>query len=310
MLRLNQDSQLVKDESGSIDQNRNMMDNDDTSSDLSDSEHFLTKGAFLLTPANEMQMERVGMICEKMNYKGPFSLTKTATGILFKFADLDDYQLTFKKGFHKVTGSRFYKKIPVPCRPQKTFTIFVFEIPEEIPEDDIRHSLYKFRSIVEVYRLPSPSTQTVASASSGASKSANDKNAGAVSSTEMGCVTNASSAAAAATGCFGFGLPLSTSSSSSSSPSVIRITLASLDECNILLRDGLDFYGATYFPTEPAMSTSIVRAGAKKTAMHNSRLLDLIASSGLRIRDVLPVFDAAGFSRIPAPVTKSVGGRL
>lgn len=113
MLRLNhQESQLsVKDDTGSIDQNRNIMDNDDTSSDLSDSEHFLTKGAFLLTPATELQMERVGMICEKMSYKGPFSLTKTATGILFKFADLEDYQLTFKKGFHKVTGSRFYKKV-------------------------------------------------------------------------------------------------------------------------------------------------------------------------------------------------------
>lgn len=114
MLRLNaQDSQLVKDDSGSLDQTRNIMDNlnDDTSSDLSDSEHFLTKGAFLLTPATEMQMERVGMICEKMNYKGPFSLTKTATGILFKFADLEDYHLTYKKGFHKVTGSRFYKKV-------------------------------------------------------------------------------------------------------------------------------------------------------------------------------------------------------
>lgn len=113
MLRLNhQESQMsVKDDSGSIDQGRNIMDNDDTSSDLSDSEHFLTKGAFLLTPASELQMERVGMICEKMSYKGPFSLTKTATGILFKFADLEDYQLTFKKGFHKVTGSRFYKKV-------------------------------------------------------------------------------------------------------------------------------------------------------------------------------------------------------
>lgn len=44
--------------------------------------------------------------------------------------------------------------MPIPCRPQKTFTIFVFEIPEEIPEDDIRHSLYKFRSVVEVCRMP------------------------------------------------------------------------------------------------------------------------------------------------------------
>lgn len=57
----------------------------------------------------------------------------------------------------------------MPCRPQKTFTIFVFEIPEEIPEDDIRHSLYKFRSVVEVCRLPpmSSSQTGVSSASSG-----------------------------------------------------------------------------------------------------------------------------------------------
>lgn len=97
----------------SLDQSRGqiVMDNEDTSSELSDGEHFLTKGAFLLTPANDLQMERIGMVCEKMNYKGPFSLTKTATGILFKFAEPEDYQLTFKKTFHKVTGSRFYKKV-------------------------------------------------------------------------------------------------------------------------------------------------------------------------------------------------------
>lgn len=35
-----------------------------------------------------------------------------------------------------------------------------------------------------------------------------------------------------------------------SPPPPIRITLASLDEYNILLQNGLDFYGATFFPTE------------------------------------------------------------
>lgn len=44
---------------------------------------------------------------------GCFSLTKTATGILFKFSSVDDYQMVFKKGFHKVTGSRFYRKVSV-----------------------------------------------------------------------------------------------------------------------------------------------------------------------------------------------------
>lgn len=128
MLRLSrQESQMsVKDDSVAIDQSRNIMDNDDTSSDLSEGEHFLTKGAFLLTPASDLQMERVGMICEKMNYKGPFSLTKTATGILFKFADAEDYQLTFKKGFHKVTGSRFYKKVSIVVNCGNLFFSFFF----------------------------------------------------------------------------------------------------------------------------------------------------------------------------------------
>lgn len=105
----------TKDDDGSaLEQHRALLDHEeDGSSDLSDSDQFLTRGAFLLTPATELQMERVGMICEKMNYKGPFSLTKTASGILFKFAEPEDYQLTFKKGFHKVTGSRFYKKVSV-----------------------------------------------------------------------------------------------------------------------------------------------------------------------------------------------------
>lgn len=66
--------------------------------------------------------------------------------------------------------------------------------------------------------------------------------------------------------------------SSGSSPPVIRVTLASLDECNVLLRDGLDFYGATYFPTEPALSTSIARAGGKKTVMHNRYVLNTSTS--------------------------------
>lgn len=93
------------------------------------------------------------MICEKMNFKGCFSLTKTATGILFKFSHPEDYQAVYKKGFHKVTGARFYRKVAVPCRPQKTFTLFVFDVPEDIPIEDVRHSLFRFNSVVEVVRL-------------------------------------------------------------------------------------------------------------------------------------------------------------
>lgn len=40
---------------------------------------------------------------------------------------------------------------------------------------------------------------------------------------------------------------------------VIRVTLASLDEYNILLQNGLNFYDATFFPTE----TNISLKGAK-----------------------------------------------
>ena len=53
-----------------------------------------------------------------------------------------------------MTGARFYKKIAIPCRPAKTFTVYVLDVPEELPEDDVRHALYKYRSIVEVTRLP------------------------------------------------------------------------------------------------------------------------------------------------------------
>lgn len=72
-------------------------------------------GAFLLTPSHELSMERAALICEKMNFKGCFSLTKTATGILFKFSNPEDYQAVFKKGFHKVTGARFYRKVYQVC---------------------------------------------------------------------------------------------------------------------------------------------------------------------------------------------------
>ena len=48
---------------------------------------------------------------------GAFSLTKTATGILFKFSNIDDFQAVYKKGFHKVTGARFYKKVSSIIKP-------------------------------------------------------------------------------------------------------------------------------------------------------------------------------------------------
>lgn len=71
---------------------------DDSDSEISDSGNFLAKGAFLITPSHELTMDRAALICEKMNFKGCFSLTKTATGILFKFSHPEDYQIVFKKG--------------------------------------------------------------------------------------------------------------------------------------------------------------------------------------------------------------------
>ncbi|KAK9506100.1 hypothetical protein O3M35_008096 [Rhynocoris fuscipes] len=138
----------------------------DSESDASVEGYFLTRGAFLLTPSHDLNMDKAASILDKMNFKGPFSLTKTATGILFKFADPEDYQATFKKGFHKVTGARFYKKVslfqvPIPCRPQKTFVVLVLDVPEDLPEEDIRHSLYKFQSVVEVTRLHSSPINTI-----------------------------------------------------------------------------------------------------------------------------------------------------
>ncbi|XP_022902854.1 uncharacterized protein [Onthophagus taurus] len=199
---------------------------DDNNSDLSDP-RFLTKGAFLLTPSHDLSLDKAANICDKLNFKGSFSLTKTATGILFKFSEPEDYQQVFRKGFHKVTGGRLYRKVAIPCRPQKTFSLLVNEVPLDIPEDDIRASLYRYTSVVEVTRVPPKMDQ----------------------------------------------LP--------GSPNPIRITLASLDEYNNLLQQGLDFYGATYFPTEPH----------KKDSLKGSR-------------EVMPVFDASGFTRIPPPASR------
>ncbi|XP_017887145.2 uncharacterized protein LOC108629171 [Ceratina calcarata] len=188
----------------------------DTDSEISEND-FLTKGAFLLTPSHELSIEKAATICEKMNFRGAFSLTKTATGILFKFSNIEDFQAVYKKGFHKVTGARFYKKVAIPCRPAKTFTVYVLDVPEELPEEDIRHALYKYRSIVEVTRLPL-NTGTVL-------RAINEK-----------LKTDAHTQNEPATIYTG--------------PPVIRVTLASVEETSTLLSRGLDFYGATYFPTE------------------------------------------------------------
>ncbi|XP_014255600.1 uncharacterized protein LOC106670097 isoform X1 [Cimex lectularius] len=243
----------------------------DSESEASVEGYFLTRGAFLLTPSHDLNMDKAATILDKMNFKGPFSLTKTATGILFKFADPEDYQATYKKGFHKVTGARFYKKVPIPCRPQKTFVVLVLDVPEDLPEEDIRHSLYKFQSVVEVSRVHSvPVTNTTDKCAPPTPGSKQDKAADGYS------------------------------------PPLVRITLASMDECHTLLQNGLDFYGATYFPTEPGPNNALLKVVRKtSTPVYTSRLWE----TGGKVRDLLPVFDAAGFTKIPPPPSKTIKPR-
>ncbi|XP_013103740.1 uncharacterized protein LOC106084539 [Stomoxys calcitrans] len=245
----------------------------DSDSEQSTSENFLTKGAFLLTPSYDLSMERAAQICEKITFKGCFSLTKTASGILFKFSHPDDYQAVYKKGFHKVTGARFYRKIAIPCRPRKTFTLYVLDVPEDLPVEDIRHSLYKFDSVVEVVRLhlyhQPMSSITTEKNLEGGSPSKSD-------GTEK----------------------LERPERKELPPAVIRITLASMDEYNILVQNGLNFYDATFFPTE----TNISLKGAK--IENRRRAMD--GSIPGRVRELLPVFDAAGFCKLPPPTRKLV----
>ncbi|XP_067638190.1 uncharacterized protein [Eurosta solidaginis] len=223
-------------------------------------------GAFLLTPLHELSMERAALICEKMNFKGCFNLTKTATGILFKFSHPDDYQAVYKKGFHKITGARFYRKIPIPCRPKKTFTLFVMDVPEDLPVEDIRHALYKFDSVVEVVRLHYQ----------GQSASSNEKvpEGAVVARNDVSEKPGRREVQAA----------------------VIRITLASIDDYNILLHNGLNFYDATFFPTEANLQMKGAKIDYKK------RIFD----GNMPSRALLPVFDATGFCKLPPPASKLI----
>ncbi|XP_037936527.1 uncharacterized protein LOC119670334 [Teleopsis dalmanni] len=237
---------------------------DDFHSDVSTTDKFLTKGAFLLTPSYELSIERAAVICEKMSIKGYFSLTKTATGILFKFSHPDDYQSVIKKGFHKVTGARFYRKIAIPCRPRKTFTLYALEVPEDLPVEDLRHALYKFDSVVEVVRIHL-NTQSPASPTE---KSVDETGRSERPERKV--------------------LPLA----------VIRITLASVDEYNILLQNGLNFYDATFFPTDANITIKDAKIDYKRRYLEGN-------TPG-RVRELLPVFDAAGFCKVAPPTSKLI----
>nr|CAD7394988.1 unnamed protein product [Timema cristinae] len=190
--------------------------------------------------------------------------------------------------------------VPIPCRPQKTFCVFVLEIPEDIPEEDIRHSLYKFHSVVEVSRL----TKENQPAGSGGQQGSQSQSSGNPSSGPPVKASSAAVAAAAAAAAAAASAP----AQMSDSPPIVRVTLANLEESNILLQNGLDFYGATFFPTESAASTTVMRSTGRKSIVGN-RIFDVVTSSGQRVRDMLPVFDAAGFSKIPPPTTKTIKPR-
>ncbi|XP_017016264.1 uncharacterized protein [Drosophila takahashii] len=285
---------------------------DDSDSEVSSPDNFLTKGAFLLTPSYELSMERAALICEKMAFKGCFSLTKTATGILFKFSHPDDYQAVFKKGFHKVTGARFYRKIAIPCRPRKTFTLYVLDVPEDLPVEDIRHAMYKFDSVVEVVRLHiySSLASNAANASSssvaaGSSSAGGDKGVEGEQIQLLHTPTQTLRRAALRSTSKSVGSVVGDAIEKAERPerrelppAVIRITLASMDEYNILLQNGLNFYDATFFPTEANISLKGAKIDYKR------RMLD--GSIPGRVRELLPVFDAAGFCKLPPPTSKLI----
>lgn len=54
------------------------------------------------------------------------------------------------------------------------------------------------------------------------------------------------------------------------STSVVRVTLASLDEYNILLQNGLNFYDATFFPTEANISLKGAKLDLKRRYINPS----------------------------------------
>lgn len=221
----------------------------DSESETSESEPFLVKGAFLLTPAAGLTAERATALTDKMEFRGGFSVTRTATGVLFKFSDYEDYQTVFRKGFHKLTGSRFYRKVAIPCRPRRTFTICVYEVPDEVPEEDLRLALRRYSTLIELCRLQQTGT-------------ASPKPTGSPAGSDSGVAQ-----AGGSRGC-----------------SVVRVVLGSATEAECLLARGLDFFGATSFPTDLATPAQ-TRLLARPT-------LSRIQST--RVRELLPVFDMAG----------------
>ncbi|XP_017851097.1 uncharacterized protein LOC108605800 isoform X6 [Drosophila busckii] len=229
----------------------------------------------------------------------------------FLTKDPDDYQAVFKKGFHKVTGARFYRKIAIPCRPRKTFTLYVLDVPEDLPVEDIRHAMYKFDSVVEVVRLHIYSSPGMASSSSGGGGSSADKGVEGElihhtqiqlpNPSPMQTLRRAAFRSSSSVGKSVVGDAIEKAERPERRelpPAVIRITLASMDEYNILLQNGLNFYDATFFPTDANISLKGAKIDYKR------RMLD--GSIPGRVRELLPVFDAAGFCKLPPPTSKLI----
>lgn len=122
------------------------------------------------------------------------------------------------------------------------------DVPEELPEEDIRFALYKFNSVVEVVRLvvfyqKQPTLQDNSNQSTGqaATTSKIPKSQSKIDEQDVANIVE-------------------------TPPNPIRITLASVEEYNYLLQNGLDFYGATYFPTEPNLPAAACKIATRKGA--------------------------------------------
>lgn len=117
-----------------------------------------------------------------------------------------------------------------------------------MPEEDIRFALYKFNSVVEVVRLvvfyqKQPTLQDNSNQPTGpvATTSKMPKNQSKIDEQDVANIVE-------------------------TPPNPIRITLASVEEFNYLLQNGLDFYGATYFPTEPNLPATACKIATRKGA--------------------------------------------
>lgn len=117
-------------------------------------------------------------------------------------------------------------------------------MPEDLPEEDIRHSLYKLNSVVEVVRLvvyyqKQPVVQNENPAPTAPMTPKIPKVQPKVDEQDIANIKE-------------------------SAPAPIRITLASVDEFNYLIQNGLDFYGATFFPTESNLPATAAKIATKK----------------------------------------------